>query len=133
MSRSGWQENANAWKAKSAQPFISPTQAKSRFEWATRQSTTVDRKNKKDKTLARKEPLTLKKKSLIVLTAFFLYLPILLFIIYFRDTVSPSRFAAAIAGVNLIVGVALLAFDIGKMDSQDEIIGRVVHAFSNHN
>ena len=43
-----------------------------------------------------------------MVTAFFLYLPMLLFIIYYRDVVSPRQFAA-IAAVNLVVGVSLLA------------------------
>jgi len=43
-----------------------------------------------------------------VVTAFFLYLPMLLFIIYDRDAVSSRQFAA-IGAVNLVVGVSLLA------------------------
>jgi hypothetical protein len=58
--------------------------------------------------LAAREPFSLKQKLLIVVTAFFLYLPMLLFIIYYRDSVSPRQFAA-IAAVNLVVGVSLLA------------------------
>jgi hypothetical protein len=58
--------------------------------------------------LATRERFSLKQKLLIVVTAFFLYLPMLLFIIYYRDVVSPRQFAA-IAAVNLVVGVSLLA------------------------
>jgi hypothetical protein len=38
-SQSGRRENANAQKENPAQPFHSPTQAKTRLEWATRQPT----------------------------------------------------------------------------------------------
>jgi len=58
--------------------------------------------------LGRREPFSLKQKLLIVVIAFFLYLPMLLFIIYYRESVSPRQFAA-IAAVNLVVGVSLLA------------------------
>ena len=58
--------------------------------------------------MERREPFSLKQKLLIVVTAFFLYLPMLLFIIYYRDAVSPRQFAA-IGAVNLVMGVSLLA------------------------
>jgi hypothetical protein len=58
--------------------------------------------------VAEREPLNLKQKLLIVATAFLLYLPMLLFIIYYRNEVSPRHFAA-IGAVNLVVGVSLLA------------------------
>ncbi len=58
--------------------------------------------------MATREPFSLKQKLLIVATACFLYLPMLLFIVYDRDAVSPRQFAA-IAAVNLVVGVSLLA------------------------
>jgi hypothetical protein len=58
--------------------------------------------------LKTREPFSLKQKLLIVVSAFFLYLPMLLFIIYYQDAVSPTQ-VAAIAAVNLVVGVSLLA------------------------
>ena len=58
--------------------------------------------------MARREPLTSKQKALIVAVAFLLFLPMTLFIAYFRDSVSPREFAA-IGLVNLVVGVSLLA------------------------
>jgi hypothetical protein len=57
----------------------------------------------------RREPFTLKQKLMIVATAFVLYLPMLLWIIYYSDTLSPRQYAA-LAAVNLVVGVSLLAF-----------------------
>jgi hypothetical protein len=58
--------------------------------------------------MAKREPLTSKQKALIVAVAFLLFLPMTLFIAYFRDNVSPRQFAA-IGLANLIVGVSLLA------------------------
>ena len=56
----------------------------------------------------KREPFTLKQKLLITFTAFVLYLPMLLIIIYYRDQFSPRKMAA-ISGVNLPIGVSLLA------------------------
>jgi hypothetical protein len=49
-----------------------------------------------------------KQKLLIVVTGFLLYTPMTLFILYYRDSVTPRQFAA-ISAVNLAVGVSLLA------------------------
>jgi hypothetical protein len=59
--------------------------------------------------VTRREPLKAKQKLLIVITAFCLILPMFLFIVYYRDNVSPRQFAA-IGLVNLVIGVSLLAF-----------------------
>jgi hypothetical protein len=56
----------------------------------------------------KREPFTLKQKLLITFTAFVLYLPMLLIIIYYRDQFSPRKMAV-IAGINLPIGVSLLA------------------------
>jgi hypothetical protein len=58
--------------------------------------------------MPRREPLRTKQKALIVIVIFCLQLPMILFIAYFRDSVSPRKFAA-IGMVNLVVGVSLLA------------------------
>jgi hypothetical protein len=55
-----------------------------------------------------REPLKTKQKALIVIVTFCLQMPMILFILYFRDSVSPREFAG-IGLVNLIVGVSLLA------------------------
>ena len=56
----------------------------------------------------KREPFTLKQKLLITFTAFVLYLPMLLIIIYYRDQFSPRKMAV-IGGINLPIGVSLLA------------------------
>ncbi len=70
--------------------------------------------------MERREPFSLKQKLLIVVTAFFLYLPMLLFIIYYRDAVSPRQFAA-IGAVNLVDGSITFGIGLRKMDSQAEV------------
>ena len=59
--------------------------------------------------MPRREPFTLKQKLMIVATAFVLYLPMLLWIIYYSGTLSPRQYAG-LAAVNLVVGVSLLAY-----------------------
>jgi hypothetical protein len=56
----------------------------------------------------KREPLNPKQKLLVVGTAFFLYLPMLLFIAFYRNEFPPTQIGA-IGAVNLIVGVSLLA------------------------
>ena len=65
----------------------------------------------------KREPFTLKQKLLITFTAFLLYLPMLLIIIYYRDQFSPRKMAL-IGGVNLPIGVPLLALISEKWISE---------------
>lgn len=55
----------------------------------------------------RSNPLTMKQKILIVVTAAVLWLPMILFFILYSDRLS-ERQNAAVAAVNLLFGVSLL-------------------------
>jgi len=56
----------------------------------------------------KREPLNPKQQLLIIFTAFVLYLPGFLFIVFYRNQFSPRQMGA-VGAVNLIVGVSLLA------------------------
>jgi hypothetical protein len=58
--------------------------------------------------MARREPWTLKQKALITATGSCLWVPMVLFIIYYRGEFSPRQIGA-IGAVNLVVLVSLLA------------------------